>query len=185
MSGFELLILALALAVDSFTVGAGIALTHRHRRQVFRLCFHFGLFQGLLAGMGMLLGALLFRVIAAVDHWLAFLLLAWIGLRMLRGGEERRQRGAHVDLTRGLSLVGLSVAVSIDAFAAGVGLAALAVDPWRAAAVIALVSGLATRAAFRITGPLAGLLGRRGETIAGLLLIALGLKILLEHLLIG
>ena len=183
MSFAELLILALALAVDAFSVGAGVALSHRERRQVFRLSFHFGLFQGLLAGLGMLLGALLFHFIAFLDHWLAFVALSWIGLRMFRAGGEETEGEARRDPTRGLSLTLLSLAVSIDALAAGVGLAAAHVNPWLATTLIAAVSGLATWLAFTLTGPVATFLGRRGERLAGIVLIGLGIKILIEHLL--
>ena len=114
MSLPELTLLSLALAVDAFSVGLGIALAHRRARQVFRLSFHFGLFQGLFAGMGILAGSLLFGVVSFLDHWLAFGLLVWIGLRMIRGGGNHGE-GGRKDPTKGLSLALLSTAVSIDA----------------------------------------------------------------------
>jgi manganese efflux pump family protein len=181
----ELLLLSLALAVDAFSVGVGVALVHRGGRQIFRLSFHFGLFQGLFAGAGILAGNLLFLVIAFLDHWLAFGLLVWVGLRMIRGGQGSGEDGERRDPTRGLSLALLSTAVSIDAFAAGVSLAAMDVNAWLAVSLIALVSGIATWLAFRLTGPVAEFLGRRGERIAGVVLIGLGVKILVEHLLAG
>ncbi len=181
----ELLLLALALAVDAFSVGLGVAIAHRGGRQIFRLSFHFGLFQGLFAGAGILAGSLLFLVIAFLDHWLAFGLLVWIGLRMFRGGGGADEERERTDPTRGLSLTLLSTAVSIDAFAAGVSLAAMEVNTWLAIGLIALVSGLATWLAFTLTGPVAKFLGKRGERIAGIVLIGLGVKILVEHLLAG
>jgi putative Mn2+ efflux pump MntP len=183
MSITEQLLLALALAIDAFSVGAGIALTHRRRRQIFRLSFHFGLFQALLALLGLLAGLALFSVISFLDHWIAFVLLAWIGLRMLRGGDERRRRGEKLDLTRGWSLILLSLAVSIDAFAAGVGLAAVDTERALTVTLIGLIAGAATWAAFLLTGSLGQWLGRHGERVAGVVLIGLGLKILVEHLL--
>ncbi len=183
MPFIELLLLALALAVDAFSVGVGVALTHRRGRQIFRLSSHFGLFQGLFAGLGLLAGALLFHFITFLDHWLAFGLLVWIGIRMIRGSANAHEDGGRKDPTRGLSLALLSTAVSIDAFAAGVGMAALDVNVWFATGIIALVSGLATWLAFTLTGPLAAFLGKRGERMAGIVLIGLGVKILLDHLL--
>ncbi len=183
MSLLEIFLLSLALAVDAFSVGLGVALVHRRGRQVFRLSFHFGLFQGLFAGIGMLAGALLFRVITFLDHWLAFGLLVWVGIRMISGSGDHGGGAEPKDPTRGLSLALLSTAVSIDAFAAGVSLAAVDVKAWIATGMIALISGLATWLAFSLTGPVADFLGRRGERIAGIVLILLGLKILLEHLL--
>ena len=183
MSIAELLLLALALAADAFSVGAGVGLSHNGRRQIFRLSFHFGLFQGMLALGGILAGSLLLRWIAAWDHWIAFALLAFIGLRMIReafsGPEEDAGRP---DPTRGWSLVLLSTAVSIDAFAAGVGLAALDAPRATAVLLISLVSGLATWLAFRVSGALRRIIGARAELVGGLILIALGVKILAEHL---
>ncbi len=182
MSFAELLLLAIALAIDAFSVGAGVALTHGRKRQIFRLSFHFGLFQALLAALGLLGGLALFSIASFLDHWIAFGLLTWIGVRMFRGGDAARERAEKLDLTRGLSLITLSIAVSIDAFAAGVGLAAVNVDRWLAILLIGLVSAFATWCAFMITGPLKRWLGDRGEKIAGIVLIVLGCKILVEHL---
>jgi putative Mn2+ efflux pump MntP len=177
MTLLDLILLALALAV-----GAGVALTHRSPRQIFRLSYHFGLFQALMALLGMLTGSLLFNVVKNVDHWVAFLLLTWLGLRMLRSGGESWRRGERADLTRGLSLIGLSLAVSIDAAAAGVGLAAEAAPRALATGLIGLVSALATLLAFGLAGPLGERVGQHGEKVAGTVLILLGIRILVEHL---
>ncbi|MBM4118248.1 manganese efflux pump [bacterium] len=182
MSLLELISLALALAVDAFSVGVSVALTHRTPRQALRLSFHFGLFQSLLALVGILAGRLLFAAIQHIDHWVACLLLAGIGLRMLRGERDEGRRAQPSDLTRGLSLVGLSLAVSIDAAAAGVGLAALEAPLALAVCLIGLVSFLATLLAFALSGPLRARLGRHAERVAGVVLILLGVKILVEHL---
>jgi len=179
----DLFLLSLALAADAFSVGAGVGLFHQEGRQVFRLSFHFGLFQGLLAMLGILAGDLLLRWIADWDHWIAFALLAFIGLRMIRGslnGEPGRTLDR--DPTRGWSLVILSTAVSIDAFAAGVGLIAAQAHLVVAVILIAAVSGLATWLAFRASAGVRRLLGARVELAGGLVLIGLGMKILFEHL---
>ena len=120
MSVLEIVLLSLALAADAFSVGAALGLRYHRPREVFRVAFHFGLFQALLALVGALVGGALLGAIAGVDHWVAFGLLAALGGRMIwsgwRGGESE---APSVDLTRGWSLVGLSLAVSIDALAAG------------------------------------------------------------------
>ena len=183
MSTLEILLIALALAVDSFSVAAGVALTHRSPRQIFRLCFHFGLFQALLALLGMTTGKLFFELVKHVDHWAAFVLLSWLGVRMLSDGGRGLRRGEAADLTRGFSLVALSLAVSIDAAAAGVGLAALAAPPAKTILLIGVVSALASLAAFGLSGTLRHKIGAQAERIAGIVLILLGIKILLEHLL--
>jgi len=183
LNHWEILLLALALAADAFSVGVGVGLSHQRTRQVFRLSFHFGLFQGLLATAGLAAGSLLIRWIHAWDHWIAFGLLVLIGLRMIRGAfGPVDERADERDLTRGWSLVMLSTAVSIDAFAAGVGIAALEAPRVEAVLLIALVSGLATLLAFRASTGLRRVLGHRAELVGGLVLIALGSKILMEHL---
>ena len=84
MSPVEILLLAVALAVDAFTVGAAVGLRHRAPRQVFRLAFHFGLFQALMPLIGALAGGALFELVAAASHWVAFGLLLFVGGRMIR-----------------------------------------------------------------------------------------------------
>src|SRR5512142_1267040 len=115
MSGWSLLAIALALAMDAFAVAivtglADVPLTHR---RVFRLAFHFGLFQALMPAIGWVAGRVVYRWVEPVAHWVAFVLLGFVGGRMiwgaLHGGGERRADG---DTTRGWSLVMLSVATS-------------------------------------------------------------------------
>lgn len=183
MTFLEVVVLALALAADAFTVGAALGLRYRSARQTFRLAFHFGLFQALMPLVGAFVGILLLRWIAPWDHWVAFLLLTALGLRMVRAGvagEERTEQ--ERDLTRGWSLVGFSVAVSIDALAAGLALPAARVAILPAALVIGMVTGLATLVAIRLAGAIARRVGSRAEVVAGVVLILIGLRIVLGHL---
>lgn len=126
MDGLSLLALAVALAMDAFAVAlvAGLTLDPLKGRQVFRLSFHFGLFQALMPTFGWLAGKAVHRHIASFDHWIAFGLLAFVGVKMIRealhGGEEEK---GPKDPTQGWSLVVLSVATSIDALAVGLTLA--------------------------------------------------------------
>jgi manganese efflux pump family protein len=178
----QILLLALALAADAFSVGAVLALRYRSPRQVLRLAFHFGLFQALLPLLGALLGGALITHIAAVDHWVAFGLLTLVGGRMIWSGlHEEPARASAVDLTRGWSLVGLSLAVSIDALAVGITLPAAGAPVGLAVTTFGVVAGLATLAAMRLVAPLARRLGGRVEVVGGLVLLTLGLKILQEH----
>ena len=119
MDSLNLLALAVALAMDAFAVAvaAGLAIKLLTKRHVFRLAFHFGLFQALMPTLGWTAGFALHRIIAAFDHWIAFGLLAFVGGKMIRdaffGAEETLD--ASRDPTSGWSLVVLSVATSIDA----------------------------------------------------------------------
>jgi putative Mn2+ efflux pump MntP len=182
MGFLQVLLLALALAADAFSIGAVLALRYHSARQVFRVAFHFGLFQALLPLLGALLGDALLVRVEAIDHWVAFGLLAVVGGRMVWSGlREQSGRVASVDLTRGWSLVGRSLAVSIDALAVGITLPATAAPVGLAVTTFGVVAGLATLAAMRLVAPLARRLGRRVEVVAGLVLFAQGLKILQDH----
>ena len=144
-----LLLLALALSVDAFSVAVALGGRYGSARQRFRLSFHFGLFQGLMPALGGLAGWGLRTLVASWGPWLAAGLLGAIGLRMivLAWREEMaEERAANVDPTRGWSLLGLTVATSIDAFAAGTSLALAGANLVVAAPVIALTTGVITLA---------------------------------------
>ena len=135
----------------------------------------FGVFQGIMPLVGWGIGALAMAYVAAIDHWIAFGLLTFLGLRMLRGdvGEEEAARA----LT-GRALLVAGVATSIDALAAGVTLPTLAVDPLWAALAIGMVT-LLLSALGRVAGDR---FGAWAERAGGVILIALGCKIVIEHM---
>ncbi len=182
MSFLEILLLSFALAADAFSVGAALGLRYGRPREIFRVAFHFGLFQALLPLLGALLGGALLVYVESLDHWIAFGLLTLIGGRMiwaaLRGGDDQT---LGVDLTRGWSLMGLSIAVSIDALAVGITLPAAGAPIGLAVTLFGLVAGLATLVAMRLAGPIARRIGHRVEILAGLVLIGLGVKIVHDH----
>jgi manganese efflux pump family protein len=179
----EILILSLALSADAFTVGTSIGLRHNNARQIFRLSFHFGLFQSLLALIGALAGSLIIVYLQDYDHWIVFALLAFIGVRMIYGAlTNAPDRLAEVDLTRGLSLIGLSLAVSMDALAAGIGLSAFGGSLTLAIAMIGLVAALATLLAMLLAGHIGRKVGKLCEVAAGLVLIGLGIWAPISHL---
>lgn len=181
-----ILLIALALAVDAFAVSlaAGVSLCQVNGRQVFRLAWHFGLFQ---AGMNILgwLGGLTVRpLIEAFDHWLAFGLLAFVGGKMIwEAIREAKEEDEGTDPTRGRMLITLSIATSIDSLAVGLGFAVLEISVWFPALIIGLVASALTAMGLRLGCMLgsASRLGSRAEIAGGLVLIAIGLKILHEH----
>jgi len=185
MAPLTLIGIAIGLAMDAFAVAiaSGLALETVTARQTFRLAWHFGLFQALMPVAGWLAGLTVAHWIAPLDHWIAFGLLAFIGGRMireaLRDDAEVRRRS---DPTRGWLLVLLSLATSIDALAVGLSLAFLDVAIWYPALVIGLVAGGFTAAGLHLGRRFGSLLGRRMEVVGGVILIAIGLRILLEHL---
>ncbi len=132
--------------------------------------------------LGWLAGAGLERVIQNYDHWIAFALLAIVGLRMiqsaLRGGDDANQN----DPSRGWTLVLLSIAVSIDALAVGFTLGLLGIAVWYPAILIGIVTGVLSLLGLRVGQTLGSRLGKPFELLGGLLLIGIGVRIVLDHL---
>ncbi len=179
--------IALALAMDAFAVAlaAGAVINPLTRRHLFRMGFHFGLFQALMPIAGWMIGMAVQKWISAYDHWIAFVLLAVVGGRMIMEAFEEKEDKPVSDPTKGLTMVMLSVATSIDALAVGLSLAMLAVSVWVPAAVIGVVAGVLTVLGMLLGRRLGDNWGKRVEICGGLVLCLIGLKILLEHTLLS
>jgi manganese efflux pump family protein len=187
MGWVSLLAIACALAMDAFAVAivAGLTLNPMTRRHVFRLAFHFGLFQALMPTLGWAAGTAVHGYIAAFDHWVAFGLLVFVGGRMIHGavaGSEPQPAGPNAP-TSGWSLVLLSVATSIDALAVGLTLAMIGATILVPALVIGLVAAAFTTTGMALGRRIGAAWGKRVEVVGGLILIAIGVKIVVEHVL--
>jgi manganese efflux pump family protein len=185
MNFFEILIIALSMAMDAFAVclGAGTQPHTSSPRPVFRLAFHFGLFQFLMPVIGWLAGTTIVRYISAYDHWVAFSLLAFVGIRMIRSGFSPAGEEQTNDPSRGWTLVLLAFATSIDALAIGFSLGMIGVIIWYPAVVIGVVTGLISWLGIFLGNRLGQKFGKRMEIIGGIILILIGVRILLSHLL--
>ncbi len=185
MRGWELVALAVALAMDAFAVAlaTGVGLRTVSGRQTFRLAYHFGLFQALMPIIGWAAGRTFARAIEAVDHWAAFGLLAVVGGHMLWEALRGEDGHAKSDPTRGLSLVLLSLATSMDALAVGLSLSLLGISIWWPALVIGVVCAAITAAGLHLgrLAAAASRLGRWAEALGGLVLLAIGIRILVQH----
>jgi len=186
MGWISLFAIAVALAMDAFAVAivSGLTLNPLTGRHVFRLSFHFGLFQALMPVLGWAAGSAVHRYIASFDHWVAFGLLAFIGGKMLHEafGHEEGEERPRTDPTRGLRLVLLAVATSIDAFAVGLSLAILGSTIVVPAIVIGLVAAAFTAVGMLLGRRIGALWGKRVEIAGGFILIGIGVKTLVEHL---
>jgi putative Mn2+ efflux pump MntP len=184
MSFFSLFAVALALAMDAFAVAvvSGLTLHPVTRRQVFRLAFHFGLFQALMPVVGWATGRLLYRFIEAFDHWVAFALLGFVGGRMIWGALRAREEQARTDPTRGWDLMVLSVATSVDALAVGLSLAVIGAEIVVPAVVIGLVAAALTAVGLTVGGWVGLAWGKRFEVLGGLILIGIGARIVYQHM---
>ncbi len=185
MEFFTVLIIALALAVDAFAVAlaAGVHLCSATARQTFRLAWHFGLFQGAMTLLGWAAGLSVKRFMEGIDHWIAFFLLAFIGIKMIIEALGDSHEKTKKDPTRGKTLLLLAVATSIDALAVGLSLAVLNVSVWFPAFIIAIVATTLTGIGLHLGCFLgsASKVGARAEIAGGLVLLAIGIKILHEH----
>jgi putative Mn2+ efflux pump MntP len=179
-----ILFLAIGLAMDATAVSLGVAAGGGTTgvRPVFRLSFHFGLFQGLMTFLGWLAGTGFEPLISGVDHWVATGLLVLVGARMIRSGLIHPVQEQPRDPSRGISLVALSVATSIDALAAGISLAMLTVAIAAPAMIIALVTGALSLAALLLGNRLGKAYGRPMEILGGAVLISVALHLLVTHL---
>jgi putative Mn2+ efflux pump MntP len=187
MSLLELIGISVGLAMDATAVAivTSLMLGRVSGRQVFRFAFHFGLFQAGMPILGWLAGCRLSEYIERWDHWVAFGILAVIGgkavVDTIRGGDD--EAASVSDPTRGVSLVVLSVATSIDALAVGLSLAVLQLTIWYPAVVIGVVTATLTVCGMLLGGRVGQRFGRRVRVLGGVILIAIGVKVLVEHML--
>ena len=187
MSGMSLLSLigiAFGLAMDAFavSVAAGLTVGNVTPRHTFRLAFHFGLFQFLMPILGWLAGKELAELIRDYDHWLALALLGFVGGKMLWDGWQGESSQTASDPTRGLMLVTLSLATSIDALAVGLSMAFLNVSVWFPAIVIGCVAAGLTAIGISLGQRIGTGVGRWAEVAGGCVLIFIGIRIVVTHL---
>jgi putative Mn2+ efflux pump MntP len=186
MSFLELFLIAAGLSMDAFAVSIckGLTLQEKTWKKTWLPSLAsglwFGAFQGLMPLAGYFVGARFSSLVGNFDHWIVFVLLAFIGGRMVR--ESRQPESCPTPSFRPMAMFPLAVATSIDALAVGVSLAFLDVNILFAAGIIAGTTFL-----FSFAGTRAGcFLGARFESWAelagGLVLIGIGVKVLLEHL---
>jgi len=186
MTFLTLLGIAVALAMDAFAVAiaTGVSLKTVNGRQIFRLSWHFGLFQALMPVIGWGLGISIQHFVESWAHWIAFGLLALVGSNMLREAilADEEEDTQKKDATKGMTLVVLSVATSIDALAVGFSMSMLQVSIIYPALLIGLVAGGFTILGLQLGVKVARLsqISTWAEIIGGLVLWFIGLRILAE-----
>ena len=186
MPPVHILAIAVALAMDAFAVAiaTGVRLKTVNFRQRFRLSWHFGLFQAMMPVIGWHAGLGARPLIEQYDHWVAFGLLAFVGGHMIQEAFQDEEGTIHKkDPTRGIRLVVLSVATSIDALAVGFSISIISVSIVLPAIVIGIVAAIFTVLGLYLgerVGSLS-LISRYAEVLGGIVLFAIGLNILYEH----
>ena len=186
MNVFEILLTAVGLSMDVFAVAVtdGLCCTDLKKRQMLEIGICFGIFQGIMPLTGFFLGKAFENYITAADHYVALLLLGYIGISMIADAvrEAKRTEPEHCEL-RLKTLLLQGIATSIDALAVGVSFAALAnIHIYYAVSEIAVITCLFSLIGVRCGRRFGRKLGSRAMLTGGVILVCLGLKIFIEHL---
>lgn len=182
MSFFDLFVLAVGLSMDAFAVSVckGLSVRQLKFSHACTVGLYFGGFQFLMPLIGYLLGSQFQQYITSIDHWIAFVLLALIGANMIK--ESRGEAEQLNDSFSFLTMLPLSIATSIDALAVGITFAFLQVSILPAVTFIGCTTFVLSAIGIKIGHLFGTRYKSRAEMIGGIVLIAIGCKILLEHL---
>lgn len=183
MDFITIVAVALGLSFDTFAVSLSMGVIQNQIlfRQAVRTAIVMAFFQSGLLVTGYFLGSLISDFMKAADHWVALVLLTILGIRMIIEGLKKKEKEEIRDYNNPLMLVSLAVGTSIDAFAVGISFALLSIRIWYSAIIIGTVTFLASMTAIRIGKSAGSRLGNKVEVIGGIILIAIGAKIFLEH----
>lgn len=185
MSLLSILLVAIALSFDAMAVAAANGARH-HRMpfsRAFKIALFFGFFQLFMPLAGWFLGTGLEKMISSFDHWVAFVLLSILGIKMivesLKPVEEKQ-----IDIHSWKILLLLSVATSVDALVVGISFAFVSINIWLSVFLIGLTTFSLSLCSVYIGKKCGEYWGKKAEIIGGLILLIIGLKILLSHLLV-
>ena len=184
MSIIELIILSIGLAMDAFSVAIckGLSLTKIKVKDAIVVGLYFGIFQALMPVIGYLLGISFYDKITNIDHWIAFILLSCIGINMIREAIIIKEEEKNDSLNTKDMLI-LSIATSIDALAVGITFAFFKVNLILAISLIGIITFIISIAGVKIGNVFGNKYEKKAQIFGGIILILLGFKILLEHLL--
>ena len=182
MSSLDLFVLAIGLSMDAFAVSIckGLSVQKLQPKHMLIVGLYFGGFQALMPAIGYLLGRQFEQYITAVDHWIAFVLLGVIGVNMIL---ESRHPAEEQTPDFGMkTMLTMAVATSIDALAVGISFAFLQVDIVPAVSFIGAVTFILSAVGVKIGNVFGAKYKSKAELVGGIILVAMGVKILLEHL---
>ncbi|MDX9941591.1 MAG: manganese efflux pump MntP family protein [Bacteroidales bacterium] len=184
MHFIEIILIGLGLSFDTFAVSVSTGLTVNQIRfwQGVKVALVLAFFQGLMPLLGWLGGQVVEGYLRQLDHWIAFVLLAGLGLKILVDSFRESETKKLNPMVPAV-LLGMAIATSIDALVVGVSLAFLEVDIWYAVAIIGFITFLASMLGMLLGKNVNGRFGKRVEVLGGLILVMIGLRILLSHLL--
>jgi putative Mn2+ efflux pump MntP len=177
-------LIAVGLAMDAFAVSLGVGTTEHsnERRSRLRLAFHFGFFQAGMTVLGWLAGSTISNYIEKFDHWVAFGLLAYVGINMIRSGIDPETSSYCKNPSRGRFMIILCIATSIDALAVGLSMAMIESPILTPSIIIGVVTFGLSLFGLNAGNQLGQKFGKVMEILGGTLLIGIGLRILISHL---
>lgn len=183
MGIIELIILSFGLAMDAFAVSIckGLAMTKMKWKNAIIIGAYFGIFQAIMPLIGYLLGITFRDIITNIDHWIAFVLLFTIGMNMIKEALSKKKEKEN-DSVKFKEMLILAIATSIDALAIGVTLAFLKVNILTAILMIGIITFIISIIGVKIGNVFGDKYEKKAELAGGIILILLGIKILLEHL---
>ena len=180
----ELIILSVGLAMDAFAVSIckGLAMKKMKWKNAIIIGLYFGIFQAIMPLIGYLLGVRFQSAITSIDHWIAFVLLVGIGANMIREAMSKEKEEAS-DSIKVKDMLILAIATSIDALAIGITFAFLEVNITLAVSLIGIITFIISVIGVKIGNIFGDKYEKKAELAGGIILIGLGIKILIEHLL--
>ncbi len=184
MDLISLVFIAVSLSADCFAVSlcGSACMGKLSRLQVLRTAFAFGFAQFIMPVVGWLAGRTVVNIISAYDHWVAFGLLALVGGHMIWESTKSEGQEQETDITKGVRLFTLALATSIDSLAVGLSFALLEIGIIQASLIIGVVAFCITVFGFWLGSRVGVLLGKRAKLVGGLVLIGIGIRILITHL---
>ena len=187
MELLTILFIAIGLAMDAFavSVATGAAERNLHIKHTLRIAIFFGAFQAIMPLIGWLAGESFSEVIKPYDHWVALVLLAGVGGKMIYESFKLEESDGASDATKLLVVFTLAVATSIDALAVGMTLSMITNSIFMAVSVIGVVTFILSLIGTRIGMKAGHFCENKIEMVGGVILILIGLKILVEHLVKG
>ena len=179
----ELMIIAIGVSMDAFAVSIckGLSVQKIRTRHVLQTSLWFGGFQALMPLVGYCLGVSFADFVTTIDHWIAFILLGIIGGNMIKESSHKDEDYNVAPDFSFKTMFAMAIATSIDALAVGVSFAFLKVSIWEAVILIGITTALFSGAGVMIGNFFGARWKSKAEFVGGFILVAMGLKILLEH----
>ena len=181
MGVIEIFLIGIGLSMDAVAVSMTDGMCYRLRiRHILEIALAFGIFQGLMPLIGYFLGSMFTTYIAAFDHWIALVLLCFIGGKMIWDGIHHESSCPVRAFSFGILMM-QAVATSIDALAVGISFAAVQTNIWVAISIISITTFLLSSLSVKLGTKIGDKLNSKAEIFGGTILILIGLKIFLEH----